>query len=159
MNVLADEIVYVARLGGTKGNKGFIKLISKDSLDKIEGKKVILKDKSLDIIEVEKIKDNTIKFKGIENINEAKKLVNREIHIFKRDTDVFNNLLESELIDKEVFFEKESIGKIVSFSYTTKYKILNIKGKKEYSIPFTKDFFKTLKEEKLFLIKEPGEYN
>ena len=140
MIILEDELIYVATLGATKGIKGKLKFTSSDDLSPIEGNKVVIDIDSYTLFTVESIKNRKIEFTEVKSIGEAKRLTNHKMFVLKKDLDMFDYALTSELIDTAVYFKDKKIGTIESVSDFKSYLLLNVKGDREYNIPMIDKF-------------------
>ena len=60
--------------------------------------------------------------------------------VLKKDLDMFDYALTSELIDTAVYFKDKKIGTIESVSDFKSYLLLNVKGDREYNIPMIDKF-------------------
>jgi ribosomal 30S subunit maturation factor RimM len=153
MIILKDQLMCLAKISGTKGIKGHLKIKSLDNLEALKGKEVIIENNfRLSNILVESIDSNTIKFKNYDNINDSKNLVNSSIYIFKRDIEIFPNILRAELIGKDIYFNNNIIGVIKNFLDLKSYILLNIKlENRVIDVPFISEFTKVLNR-KIYII-------
>jgi 16S rRNA processing protein RimM len=80
--------VYVAKIGKTVGLKGFSKLyIDSDFPEQFKKGSRFFTDKNKElIVESYNQKNETVKFEGVESVEEAKKLTNRLLYSSQEDT-------------------------------------------------------------------------
>ena len=123
-----------------EGIKGKLKFTSSDDLSPIEGNKVVIDIDSYTLFTVESIKNRKIEFTEVKSIGEAKRLTNHKMFVLKKDLDMFDYALTSELIDTAVYFKDKKIGTIESVSDFKSYLLLNVKGDREYNIPMIDKF-------------------
>lgn len=93
--------IYVAKLGRTVGLNGQQKLIiDSDFPEQFKKNTKFITDKKQELtIETFNSKNNTVKFIGIDSIDDAKKLTNRELFASKEDTKK-----QCELNEKQYFW-------------------------------------------------------
>jgi len=111
--------IYIAKLGKTVGLKGLLKLyIDSDFPEQFKknSKFITQKNKEL-IIESINLKNNTVKFIGINNIEDARIYINSQLYTSIEDTKKNCNLEENQyfwfdLIDCEIIENNELLGKI-----------------------------------------------
>ena len=98
--------IYVAKLGKAVGLKGQQKLhIDSDFPEQFKKDSIFTTDKNQQLtIETYNQKNNTVKFIGIDTIDQAKKLTNRQLFVSHKDTKVLCNL------DKKQYFWFDMIG-------------------------------------------------
>ena len=98
--------IYVAKIGKTVGLKGQQKLhIDSDFPEQFKQNAKLTTDKNQElIIESYNQVNNTVKFKGIDTIESAKKLTNRQLYVSKEDT------VESCNLDENQFFWFDILG-------------------------------------------------
>ena len=101
--------IYIAKLGKTVGLKGQQKLhIDSDFPEQFKKDTKLTTDKKQElIIESYNNTSNVIKFVGIDTIEDAKKLTNRQLNVSTQETREMCNLKEKE------FFWFDMIGCIV----------------------------------------------
>ncbi len=98
--------VYVAKIGKSVGLKGQQKLhIDSDFPDQFKKNTKLTTDKNQELI-IESYNDvsNTVKFIGIDTIEDAKKLTNRQLFVSKEDT------IKECALDKNQFFWFDILG-------------------------------------------------
>lgn len=150
------EFVNIAKISGTHHLKGTLKAISVfDQLDIIIGKKVMLESpkgikKIFTVNEISRMNDKriTLNLEEINNINEAKELLNYKVFV-KRDNiidEMSDEFLISDLIDMEVeTVEGETLGTVSDIISTAAHDIYVInEGKEEIMIPAVDEFIKKI---------------
>lgn len=100
------EKIYVAKIGKTVGLKGQQKLhIDSDFPEQFKQNTKLTTDKNqILIIESYNQTSNTVKFKSIDTIEDAKKLTNRQLYVSKEDT------IDSCSLAKDQFFWFDILG-------------------------------------------------
>ena len=114
------DIVYIAKLGKTVGLKGQQKLIiDTDFPEQFKKNSILTTDKNQElIIESYNPTNSVVKFKGIDTIEDAKKLTNRQLFVSAQDT-IENCTLEDkqffwfDMIDCTIIENDEILGKVV----------------------------------------------
>ena len=131
------DLIYVAKLGKTTGLKGAQKLhIDSDFPDQFKkGSKLITNKKETLTIESYNKSSNTIKFVGIDDIDSAKKLTNRELFVTKDDTKEYCKLEENQffwfdMVDCSIVEDEEVLGKVVDIQRLPLSDYLQIKTDK-----------------------------
>jgi len=150
------EKIYVAKLGKAIGLKGQQKLhIDSDFPEQFKKGAVFYTDKNQKLtIESYNKKNDSVKFEGIDDIDQAKKLTNRQLFVSKEDTRDMCKL------DKKQFFWFDIIGcKIIEDDTTlgvvedvqrmplsdylqivTTSKLIEEKKANSFLLPYTDDF-------------------
>jgi 16S rRNA processing protein RimM len=111
--------IYVAKLGKAVGLQGQQKLhIDSDFPEQFKKNSIFYTDKNQELkIETFNSKNNTVKFVGIDTIDQAKKLTNRQLFVSKDDSRDMCNLANKQffwfdIIGCEVIENDEVLGKV-----------------------------------------------
>ncbi len=111
--------IYVAKLGKAVGLQGQQKLhIDSDFPEQFKKDSIFYTDKNQELkIETYNSKNNTVKFAGIDTIEQAKKLTNRQLFVSKDDSRDMCNLGKKQffwfdIIGCEVIENDEVLGKV-----------------------------------------------
>lgn len=111
--------IYVAKLGKAVGLQGQQKLhIDSDFPEQFKKDSIFYTDKNQELkIETYNSKNNTVKFAGIDTIDQAKKLTNRQLFVSKDDSRDMCNLGKKQffwfdIIGCEVIENDEVLGKV-----------------------------------------------
>jgi len=111
--------IYVAKLGKAVGLQGQQKLhIDSDFPEQFKKDSIFYTDKNQELkIETYNSKNNTVKFAGIDTIDQAKKLTNRQLFVSKDDSRDMCNLGKKQffwfdIIGCEVIENDEILGKV-----------------------------------------------
>ena len=114
------EKIYVAKLGKTVGLKGFLKLhIDSDFPEQFKkGVSFFTNKNKILTIESVNLNNNTIKFEGVNNIDDAKKYINSELLTTLEDTKENCNLKEKQyfwfdLENCKIYENDELLGSII----------------------------------------------
>lgn len=149
-----DDMVIAGKLHKTHGVKGDLKVEIYPPNFKMP-QKVYIKDergnfKDLDVLAYSKRK-NLIKFKGYEDLEEAKKLRHKYLYVEK---DKLPELKKDEfyvyqLIGKKVIFNGNYIGKVIEVDdrLSTAYLIIKCADEKIRHLPFINEFVKNIDDE------------
>lgn len=149
--------IFVAKLGKTVGLKGFLKLhIDSDFPEQFKKDSKFITHKNIElVIENINLNNNTIKFKNINSIEDAKKYVNSELYTSIEDTKNSCTLKQDQyfwfdLIDCDIIENNELLGKIKDihrypsddyFEITTNKGFLNEDFKvKTFLLPYNKNY-------------------
>jgi len=153
--------IFVAKLGKTVGLKGLLKLhIDSDFPDQFKKNAKFLTNKNKElIIESFNINNNTVKFLGINTIDDAQKYINSELYTSLEDTKNTCNLEKNQyfwfdLISCNIIESNELLGKIKDihrypvddyFEIQTNNKLLNDDFKvKTFLLPYNKTYIKNV---------------
>ena len=111
--------IYVAKLGKAVGLKGQQKLhTDSDFPEQFKKDSIFYTDKNQELkIETYNPKNNTVKFVGIDTIEQAKKLTNRQLFVSQEDTRDMCNLGKKQffwfdIIGCEIIENDEILGKV-----------------------------------------------
>lgn len=111
--------IYVAKLGKAVGLQGQQKLhIDSDFPEQFKKDSIFYTDKNQELkIETYNSKNNTVKFAGIDTIEQAKKLTNKQLFVSKDDSRDMCNLGKKQffwfdIIGCEVIENDEVLGKV-----------------------------------------------
>jgi len=111
--------IYVAKLGKVVGLKGQQKLhIDSDFPEQFKKDNTFITDKNQKLtIESYNSKNSTVKFVGIDTIDQAKKLTNRQLFVSQEDTRDMCNLGKKQffwfdIIGCEIIEDDELLGKV-----------------------------------------------
>ncbi len=149
------DMVIVGKLHKTHGVRGDLKVEVYPPNFKMP-ERIYIKDKegnfkTLDVLAYSKRK-GLIKFKGYEDLDKAKELKHRYFYV---DKTKLPKLKEDEfyvyqLIDKEVIFNGNYIGKVIEVDdrLSTAYLIIKCADEKVRHLPFISEFIKKIDEEK-----------
>ncbi len=150
------EYLKIGKLIKTYGLNGHIKMyVTTDFLNqrlKKNSTVYLFDEKSNEHTEIEvsnhKPQDSTIeivKFKGVDFIDQAEKLIGKEVHVIKdekflpKDTYYFVDLVGLDVVDED----NKQIGKVIKIMNYTNNISLRIKtNNKEILVPFNKFFIK-----------------
>lgn len=148
------EYIYIGKLVNTHGIKGEVRIIS----DFEYKDKVFIKGNRLYIGEIKEEKTinsyrhhknfEMVTFDSINDINDVLKYKGEKVYFNKEDLKLDDDeLLDSELIGIDVYFNNKLIGKVEDIEdYNNK--LLRINGK---LIPYNDNFIKSISKEKLVL--------
>jgi len=113
--------ILVAKLGKSVGLKGDLRLFIESDFPQVLQKNLILTTNKNKLLKIEKVNysNSTIKFVGIDSIDEAKKLTNSLLFMSLEETKSKCILNKGEyfwfdLVELEVYEENELLGKIVN---------------------------------------------
>jgi 16S rRNA processing protein RimM len=149
-----DELIIAGKLHKTHGLWGDLKIEVYPPNFKLP-EKVYIKDdkgnfKELEVQAYSK-KKGLVKFKGYDDIDKAKKIKHRYFYVEKSklpelDKDEFYTY---ELIDKEVYFNGNYIGKVIKVDdrLSTAYLIIKCADEKVRHLPFVSQFVKEVDKE------------
>jgi len=111
--------IYIAKLGKAVGLKGQQKLhIDSDFPEQFKKDTILTTDKNQELkIESYNPKSNTVKFVGIDTIEQAKKLTNKQLFVSQEDSRDMCNLGKKQffwfdIIDCDVVEDGELLGKV-----------------------------------------------
>jgi 16S rRNA processing protein RimM len=114
-----NDKVYVAKIGKTVGLKGQLKLyIDSDFPEQFKKNKKFITTKNQTIqIETFNHINNTVKFVGIDNIDDAKKLINKELFVTQAQSKEDcvldqNQFFWFDLIDCDIIENNLNLGKV-----------------------------------------------
>lgn len=118
-NKISSELIYVAKLGKTVGLKGQLKLyIDSDFPEQFRsGAKFTTNKNKILTIEQYNTKNDTVKFTGIDSIDDAKKIVTQQLFVTKEQTRENCNLDDKQffwfdLVGCNIFEDKQLLGTI-----------------------------------------------
>ena len=148
--------IYVAKLGRAVGLKGQQKLIAdSDFPEQFKKDAIFYTDKNQELkIETFNPKNNTVKFVGIDDINQAKKLTNRQLFVSENDTRDMCNLGDKQffwfyIMDCQVIENGQVLGVINDIQRMPLSDYLQIETTKEiqdkglsniFLLPYTDDY-------------------
>lgn len=150
------EKIYVAKLGKTVGLKGQQKLhIDSDFPEQFKKSAKFITDKKQELtVESYNITNSTVKFVGIDTIEDAKKLTNRQLFSSIEDTKELCHLTEKEffwfdMIACSVIENDMILGKVVDIQrmplsdylvIDTAKELVNKKLSPQFLIPYIDDY-------------------
>ena len=143
------DYLLIGKIVNTHGIKGEVKILSdflrKDLVFKKDFKLYVgrnLDEYIIDSYRHHKIFD-MVCFQGINNINEVLNLKGSNVYVKRMDLDLKKDeyILE-DLIDLNIIYNKEILGKVVDISYNNGNNLLKITGSKEFFIPINDVFIK-----------------
>ena len=149
--------IFIAKLGKTVGLKGLLKLhIDSDFPEQFKKNSTFITNKNKQLtIETINLKNNTVKFVGINSIDEARAYINSELYTSIENTKESCNLKENQyfwfdLIDCDIIENNELLGKIKDihrypvddyFEIKTDEKLLSADFKvKTFLLPYNKTY-------------------
>ncbi len=159
----------IGKIVNTKGLKGEVKILSssdfKDQRFKKDNQLFIKVGDKYDALTISKwyVHKNfdIVKFKEINYVDEAQKIVNKELYGEELEDIVLdeNEFFFEDLIDNEVYNEEEKIGKVVEvFDQTSRtYLKIQKENKKKILYPFVDEFIKEVDEENKIIYISPIE--
>ncbi len=149
------DMVIVGKLHKTHGVRGDLKVEVYPPNFKMP-ERIYIKDKegnfkALDVLAYSERK-GLIKFKGYEDLDKAKGLKHRYFYLEKTKLPKLkeNEFYVYQLIDKEVIFNGNYIGKVIEVDdrLSTAYLIIKCADEKVRHLPFISEFIKKIDEEK-----------
>lgn len=141
-----SDYVYVGKIINTHGIKGELKVLSDFTLkDKVflENKEIYIgTNKIKEIINTHRIHQNydLITLKNYTNINEVLKYKGLSVYVKRSSLNVnyvLNDLIGLDIIDDDIKY-----GKVVDYYNFNGNIVLFIKGRKEFYIPYNKEYIK-----------------
>lgn len=148
-----EDYIYIGKIVNTHGIKGELRLLSNFEYKNkafIQNRRIYIgESKEEEIINTyrrHKIFD-MITLKGYDNINQVLKYLNKDVYVQKNDLDLDKNeFLDKDLIDLNVIFNNENVGKILAIKeYSLNNKVIEAMiNNKVTMIPYHKDFIKKI---------------
>lgn len=168
------DMIFVAKLGRAVGLKGQQKLIiDSDFPEQFKKNAKFFTDKNQElIIETYNTTSSVVKFQGIDTIDDAKKLTNRQLFATQEDTQKYCQLKEKEffwfdMIGLEVIENGEVLGKINDIQrmplsdyllIDTKKELVEKKMATQFLLPYIDDFVLNVDiEDKKIFVKNAKE--
>ncbi len=167
-----DEKVYIAKIGKTVGLKGQLKLhIDTDFPEQFKKNIIFITNKNISLtIENFNIKNNIIKFIGIDTIDDAKRLINQQLFSSIEDTKNNckldkNQYFWFDLEDCNIIENGIALGKIVDIHrypssdyFEIKTDSLLVENKKlatTFLLPYTPEYILDVNiQEKTIIVKD-----
>ena len=166
--------IYIAKLGKAVGLKGQQKLhIDSDFPEQFKKNSLFYTDKNQKLtIETYNNKNNTIKFVGIDTIDDAKKLTNKQLFVSQEDTRKICNLSEKQffwfdIIGCNIIENGEILGKITDIQRMPLSDYLEIETDKNlrennysnsFLLPYIDDYIEKVEiENKIIKVKNAKE--
>jgi len=141
------NLVNIGKIVNTHGIKGELRLLSdfdkKDIIFKPGFKIYIGENHILETIKSYRKHKNfdMICLENYNNINEVLKYKGLNVYINRDDLNLNNNdYILSDLIDMDIIFEEEYLGKVVDYLINGNSVLLKVKDTKEYYIPLVDEF-------------------
>ena len=166
--------IYIAKLGKAVGLKGQQKLhIDSDFPEQFKKNSVFYTDKNQKLtIETYNTKNNNVKFIGIDTIDDAKKLTNKQLFVSQEDTRKICNLSEKQffwfdIIGCNIIENGEILGKITDIQRMPLSDYLEIETDKNlrennysnsFLLPYIDDYIEKVEiENKIIKVKNAKE--
>ncbi|AGR40981.1 ribosome maturation factor RimM [Spiroplasma taiwanense] len=146
-----DNLIKIGKIVSTHAIRGEVKFLLDNKyllLKEIKNIKIFLEDKQgkIDVYEIEKSyfinKKQILKLKNINNINEAKPLINNIVYIIKNDELIE---IKETFIEFEAFYKESKYGIIIDEMYNGAQDLVKVKNQKnEFWIPCVEVYIESI---------------
>lgn len=152
--------IYIGKVVNTHGIKGEIRILSnfeyKDKVFKVNNK-LIIGDKTYEIKSHRIHKGyNMVTLDDYNNINDVLFLLKKDVYFNEEDLLLDNNqVLDSELLTYSVVNNRGEVGEVLEVFFASETnKIIRVKFKKEYLIPYNSPMIKEINKNNKELVIE-----